>query len=101
MVLAADNTCTEAIIRDTREFNIYTRCCELLSRVKREISYIYKYFLSKIHDSINTFRYLSRVLSFLDEIFKLKKERERERFVEKMELSRQQLLIVHQLIETR
>ena len=56
MVLAADNTCTGAIIRDTREFNIYTRvpvnCCSALNA-----KYVYKYFLSKIHNWINA-RYL-------------------------------------------
>lgn len=63
MALAADNTCTEAIIRDTREFNIYTRRRESLFRVKREICinvFFQRYTESNQH-SISTYHvfYLS------------------------------------------
>lgn len=68
MVLAADNTCIEAIIRDTREFNIYTRPCELLFPVKREICINIS---SQRYTIESTFGiYISRALSFLDKIFK-------------------------------
>lgn len=71
MVLAADNTCTGAIIRDTREFNIYTR--ELLFRVKREICiniFFRRYTIGSTLDI-----YTSRVFSFLDIIFLNQRER--------------------------
>lgn len=69
--MAADNTCTEAIIRDTREFNIYTRRRESLFRVKREIC-INVFFQRCIESTFDI--NISRVLPFLDIIFKSKRE---------------------------